>query len=48
MGLNWGHININVSNLEASISFYEKLRLNLAEILRQWSQEVHPERGVEI
>ena len=25
MGLNWGHININVSNLEASISFYEKL-----------------------
>ena len=23
--LGWGHININVSNLEASIEFYEKL-----------------------
>lgn len=25
MNLSWGHININVSNLEASIAFYEKL-----------------------
>jgi predicted lactoylglutathione lyase len=23
--LSWGHININVSNLDTSIAFYEKL-----------------------
>ena len=23
--LNWGHINVNVANLERSIAFYQKL-----------------------
>ncbi len=27
--LSWGHININVSNLDASIAFYEKLGFSL-------------------
>ena len=27
--LSWGHININVSNLETSIAFYEKLGFSL-------------------
>ena len=51
--LSWGHINVNVTNLEASIKFYELLGFNVMlqgipylNLVNSEAQTLHPEAAI--